>query len=104
MPPLKDLAATEALSTLGTWPASPFQHPDTKEPYKANARTREKPLKQIAKPDRAIVFYEASTAPDGTRGVVFANGRARRIPEAEWAQLLKASTPIPPAQTQSRGS
>jgi hypothetical protein len=96
MPPLKDLAATEAALERWGHGQSPFQHPDTKEPYKANTALAEKPLKQISKPDRAIVFYEAEAAPNGTRGVVFANGRARRIADSEWAQLLKTSVATPP--------
>jgi prepilin-type processing-associated H-X9-DG protein len=37
------------------------------------------------------LYYEAKPAPDNKRGVVFADGHAARIPEAEWLRVKKAS-------------
>lgn len=38
-----------------------------------------------------VAFYEAAPASDGTRAVLFLDGRIKRINESEWPQLKKAS-------------
>ncbi len=50
------------------------------------------PLKLLSDTAKAVVLYENQVSPDGTRGVLFANGQAQRIKEAEFARLLK--TPV----------
>jgi prepilin-type processing-associated H-X9-DG protein len=38
-----------------------------------------------------VVIYEDSPAPDGTRGVAFLDGHAKRINESDWPAIKKAS-------------
>lgn len=94
LPPLQDAAALQtALSRYGSSPPSPTPYvmPYTKAPYKLNATLSGKALASIAHPEQAVVLYEPEAADDGTRGVLFADAQARRIPEATWPQLQQQS-------------
>jgi hypothetical protein len=42
-------------------------------------------------PSQIVAFYEPGPSPDGTRGVLFLNGRVRRIPETEWTRIKRLS-------------
>lgn len=71
-----------------------FVHPETKEPFLPNPKLDKVAEASIKNPAAVIAFYEASPSPDGTRGVSFADGHAKRVPEAEW-QTLKKQAGIP---------
>jgi hypothetical protein len=66
-----------------------FLQPETKQPYQPNPALSHVHLANIAEPWRTAAFYETCTAADGTRGVLFSDGHARRIPELEWRQLSR---------------
>lgn len=83
-------AAQKDLQRFGFSSPSPYQHPSTGKNYATNAALSGKPLKQIGDASRRIVLYETEVSPDGTRGVVFADGSASRIAESEFARLLKS--------------
>ena len=73
---------------------SVFLNPLTKEPYVLNDILSEHKLAHISNPTTFIAAYEAEAASDSTRGVVFVDGHAKRVPEAEWA-LWKKRSKIP---------
>jgi len=91
MPPLKDPAAIKKLLQPYVRNEEIFINPFTKKPYMANAVLSGKKLRHIADPSSMVVFYEDSPAPDGTRGVSFLDGHAKRVTESEWVTLKKAS-------------
>jgi prepilin-type processing-associated H-X9-DG protein len=70
-----------------------FSHPGTGEPYHFNASLAGAKLAAIANPAATVAFYEASNAPDGTRGVAFVDGHVARLSPAEWAKA-KADSKI----------
>ena len=45
---------------------------------------------EITQPTQMVVAYEATPAPDGSRGVAFYDGHAMRVQEAKWKELAKA--------------
>jgi hypothetical protein len=54
-------------------------------------------LAHITKPDEMVVFYEAAPDDDGMRAVAFLDGRVKRIAEAEWPTVARASKiPVTP--------
>jgi hypothetical protein len=42
-------------------------------------------------PFETVVLYEARPAADGTRGLMFSDGHAKRVTEAEWPELKRIS-------------
>jgi|SRR5579884_477307 len=68
-----------------------FINPITNEPYHINARLSKKNLAVVESPATMAMIYEASPAPDGTRGVCYVDGHANRVPDSEWPQVKKAS-------------
>jgi hypothetical protein len=91
LPSMKDVPALRgALGPLVR--ASDFVNPLTNMPYKLNISLSGKnwfDLKVHAR--RTVAIYEATVAPDGTRGVMFVTGEARRVPEREWLRAKRAS-------------
>ena len=68
-----------------------FAHPESKEPYQPNPVLSGKRLLDISKPEQTVVFYEASAATDGTRGVLYLDGHVERVAEVVWPRLKQAS-------------
>ena len=66
-------------------------NPVTKMPYQFNAILAGKKIAHISDPASMAVIYEDSPAPDGTRGVAFLDGHAKRINESDWPAIKKAS-------------
>ena len=71
--------------------SSVFLHPETAEPYQPNPTLSGKNIVDIPNPEEIVVFYEASPAQDGTRGVLFVNGVVDRIAAADWSKVKKDS-------------
>ncbi len=90
LPPLQDLAATRKALLPYVKEEAVFAHPDTKEPYRANAALAGKKLAAIAQPADTIVFYEAKPV-SNTRGVLYLDGHCKRIPESEWPEVKRQS-------------
>lgn len=70
---------------------SVFINPITKKAYKANTILSLHKMSQIHFKAPMVVFYEDAPAPDGTRGVAFLDGHAKRISESEWPRVKRAS-------------
>jgi len=68
-----------------------FVNPITKTPYLPNTVLSNHKLAKIPNQSSMVAIYEDASAPDGTRGVVFLDGHAKRIHEAEWPKLKHAS-------------
>lgn len=73
-----------------------FLEPGTKKPYRTDAALSGTPLKSLQDTTKTIVLYENTVSTDGTRAVLFVNGTAQRLKEAEFSRLLKSSTAIAP--------
>lgn len=69
-----------------------FVQPETKKAYLPNPILSSKTYAEVEKyATYMIAVYEDGPAADGTRGVVFVNGSTKRVTEAEWERLRKAS-------------
>jgi prepilin-type processing-associated H-X9-DG protein len=68
-----------------------FVHPKSGEAYQPNPALSRKKMSSVADPAAMVMFYEMSPADDGTRGILYADGHVKRISEAEWPQIKKAS-------------
>ncbi|MFM7323059.1 MAG: DUF1559 domain-containing protein [Armatimonadota bacterium] len=78
-----------------------FRNPIDEKPYVYNPALSGVSLTRIHAPSDLAVVWEADPAPDGTRGVGFADGHAKRVSAAEWARILanlRAIAPPPPAK------
>jgi hypothetical protein len=91
LPPMKDAATVKKVLQPYVKNESVFVNPDSKEPYQPNPILSKKKLAHMTAPADMVAFFEANPAADGTRGVVFLDGHAKRIQEAEWPRLKKAS-------------
>jgi hypothetical protein len=93
LPPLQDTAAARKALMPYTSTGEVFMQPGREgQLYQTNPVLSGKKLAHFKGYEAMlVVFYEAAAAPDGTRGVVFLNGRAKRIKETEWPQLKKVS-------------
>lgn len=66
-----------------------FIHPETKEAFLHNPKLDRLPAAQVSNPTDTVLWYEANPAQDGTRGVSFADGHAKRMAEEQWQQLKR---------------
>jgi hypothetical protein len=94
LPPLKDIPTARRALKPYLRAEDLFEYPGTGAAYAANSRLSRRPLASIAAPARTVLFYETSPSASGTRGVVYLDGHARRVPEAEWPRE-KAKSGIP---------
>ena len=90
-PPFRDPETTKAVLTLYLSQPDAFIHPVSREAYLFNAKLSMRAEKSIL--DRAAMpmIYEPSPAPDGTRGVVFADGHYERMTVAQWDAVKKTA-------------
>jgi hypothetical protein len=91
LPPMQDAETAKKVLQPYVKNETIFVNPDTKEPYQPNSILSKKKLAHMTAPAEMVTFYEATPAADGTRGVVFLDGHAKRIQESEWPRLKKAS-------------
>jgi hypothetical protein len=91
LPPMKDAITVQTALFPYVKNTMLFAHPSTHEPYLPNPALSGKRISQIRHPSQMVVLYEPSPEADGTRGVLFLDGRARRIPEAAWPRLKQTS-------------
>ena len=90
LPPMQDaIAAKAALKDYAS--IANFSHPGTKEAYMPNAILSGKKLAHITNPAAMVAFYEAHPAADGKRAILFLDGHVKRIKEAEWPLVKRAS-------------
>ncbi len=68
-----------------------FAYPKTGEAYQPNTSLSGKKLSSVADPATRVLFYEASAALDETRGIAYADGHVKRIAEADWPVIKRAS-------------
>lgn len=93
-PPMKSVSKLKGILDPYIRNRSIWTNPITKQPYKANPWLSGRKEARIASPTSVVVFYEATPAGDGTRGAVFADGHAKRMPESAWPKV-KAASKIP---------
>jgi hypothetical protein len=91
LPLLTDVRTAQEELVLYVSSKDVFAQPETKKPYQPNPSLSGKKLADIAKPEKTVVFYEATASPDGTRGVLFLDGHADRIPENNWKRIKQDS-------------
>lgn len=68
-----------------------FVQPETDLAYRFNEILSGKKPAHIINPQSFAVFYEAGTADDGRRGVLFLDGHVERVKPAHWEKIKKAS-------------
>jgi hypothetical protein len=68
-----------------------FKNPMTGTLYLSNAILAKKKVDHIKYPSQMVTFYESEPASDGTRGVAFLDGHAKRLTASEWASVKKTS-------------
>jgi len=90
-PPMTDYAAFKKAVMPYVKNEMLFTNPITGEAYHLNSRLSKKNLSSVANPAEMAMIYEASPAPDGTRGVCYVDGHSKRVTEAQWQDVKKAS-------------
>ena len=73
-----------------------FAHPVTRQIYRPNLNLSGRPQSAIADVSRTVAFYEAAPAADGTRAVLYADGRVTREREADWPRIRAVSDQFAP--------
>jgi hypothetical protein len=68
-----------------------FYHPETLEPYLANASLSAKNLADLDHDLEIVAFYEPQPAADGTIGVVYVDGLYQRIAPEDWEKIKETS-------------
>ncbi len=64
-----------------------WQHPTTNQFFRPNPALSGQKLGAIANRRNVVMFSEASVGVDGTRGVLFADGRVERVNAERWNRL-----------------
>lgn len=91
LPPMKNLDTVKKVIMPYIKNEQIFINPITKEPYGVNSILSMHKLAHLKRQDEMVVFYETTSAPDGTRGVAFLDGHALRVQEADWVMWKKKS-------------
>ncbi len=91
LPKMGDLSAAKKALLPYAKNEGLFTSPVTKTAYAVNPAVSGKKVKSLGKPGTIVVFYETKPGKDGTRGVAFADGQGKRIPEKQWPALKQAS-------------
>lgn len=91
LPQMKSSASVQSTLKDLVEEQSAFVHPTTSEPYQFNSSLSGKKLAEIPNPEQVVTFYEVTPAKDGSRGVVFLDGRTERIVSAEWSNVKQTS-------------
>jgi hypothetical protein len=91
LPPMGTPAQAKAALTSLAGSVPIWVRADTGEAYRPNPMLSGRKMAHISNPDEFVAFYEVNTAPDGTRGVVFLDGTAKRLTSADWPRYKKAS-------------
>jgi len=94
LPSMKSAAVTKKALFPFVMIDDAFQQPRTHQPYPPNTSLSGRSLASFQNPATMVIYYETAPAPDGTRGVAFLDGNAKRIPESEWP-ALKAASHVP---------
>lgn len=68
-----------------------FVQPESKKPYQPNPSLSGKKLADVASPEKTVVIFEAAPSADGTRGALFLDGHAERVPETNWKRVKQDS-------------
>ncbi len=89
-PPMKNSEAVREAVMPYVKDQAVWMHPETKEPYQPNPALSFALSPGVESPAETVMFYEMSAAPDNTRGVAFADGHVRRVPEPEWQTMAAA--------------
>jgi len=90
-PPMQSTAIAKAAIYPYIKSEAVFQNPTTHEPYRPNTSLSHHSLAEIDNPSVFVVYTEDGPNPDGTRGVLFADGHAAFVSDAESRRLLAAS-------------
>jgi prepilin-type processing-associated H-X9-DG protein len=64
-----------------------FYYPGTAQAYSPNPTLSNRKQAEIINPTQTVVIFEAQPSAGGTRGVAFADGHAKRVPEADWPRV-----------------
>jgi hypothetical protein len=70
---------------------SVFTHPGTDQTYAVNSSLSGLHLPTVKDPSGVAVFYEQTTWSDGTRGVGFLDGHAKRVDAQKWQEIKRVS-------------
>ena len=79
-----------------------FVHPATGRPFLPNTTLSGKKVAHITNPSAMVALYEDAPSPDGTRLIALLDGRVKRIHEAEWAGVVRASKIVTPEELSLR--
>ena len=91
LPPMKSFTKFKEVIMPYIKNESTFKNPISNEAYVLNDILSNHKLAHILKPAEFAFIYEASPAPDGTRGVGFVDGQAKRVYADEWELVKKRS-------------
>lgn len=64
-----------------------FTQPGNQKPYTPNAALSGKKMTDFDKPDKTWIFSEPAAGSDGTRAVLFLDGHAERVTDAQWSKI-----------------
>jgi hypothetical protein len=85
-------AARQALEPFAENPAI-FTQPGTNQPFKANPLLSGRKRAHLKGKGYVVVFYEGVPAPDGSRAVLYYNGRVQRVSAKQW-EKVKANSKL----------
>jgi hypothetical protein len=91
LPDMSSLETVKLALQEFVYDESVFYHPETLEPYLANASLSAKNLTELDNGMEIVAFYEATPAADGTVGVVYTDGVYQRILPEDWEAVKEAS-------------
>lgn len=91
LPSMKDVATVKKAIYPYLKSDQIFLQPETKRPYQPNASLSKRSMASFNDPATMVVLYEDAPDAANTRAVAFLDGHVKRIPEAQWPALKRAS-------------
>lgn len=91
LPPLVNSTVVKSALSPYIKDADVFIQPASGKAYLSNTMLSRKRITDYPNPEHIVVLYESFPSNDNTRGVVFLNFHAERIPEQKWLQLKRHS-------------
>ena len=93
LPLLTNVRTAEQELVLYAGSKDVFLQPRSKKPYQPNPALSGRKLAEFDKADKVVLFYEETTAADGTRNVLFLDGHVDRLIEQQWQRLKETMSP-----------
>ena len=91
LPPLGSAAQAKSALFKFAKTETLFINPQTHQPYQPNPALSRHKLAAIASRSEMVVYYDPMPSDEGLRSVLYLDGHTRRVSQADWPRVKRAS-------------